>query len=108
MILYFLPGKYFLYGGLLFNSIKNIFLFTMDNETVMFSCHNKKGYIAFYNSTIVHMENFVFSGCSDTLNNMMSLTALPKTFRKVLASSMMFYNCGSIKLSNNYYIQRYP
>ena len=107
IIIYFLPGKYILNGGLLLNSINNISLFTVNNETVMFSCSKKKSYIAFYNSTIVHMENFVFNGCSDTINNMMSVTAIPKTLRKVLASAMMLYNCESFKLSNIVYKDSY-
>ena len=99
-VLQFLPGKYFLNRGLLLSNINNISLFAMYNQTAVFLCNKKRSYIAFNNSTTVNMENIVFNSCGAVLRNIMPVTALPVTLRKVLASAVVFYNCDLFQLSN--------
>ena len=99
-VLHFLPGKYVLNHGLMISNINNISLLVMYNQTAVFSCTRKESHISFKNSTTVNMSNFAFKRCGAKFTSIMSFAAFTVTFRKMLASTMVLYNCSLFQLSN--------
>ena len=106
-VLHFLSGKYALNHGLMISNINNISLVVLYNQTALFSCTKKESYIAFKNSTIINISNFAFKGCGAKFTNIMTFAAFTVTFRKMLASTMVLYNCSLFQLSNIVYENSY-